>query len=120
MRKRLPLLLLGTILLLSFGLKLNHLGHHRFGSIDECCHALVAKNLLKHPLKPTLIDKPYIFYTETHWGGNHVWLHKPILPLWQGALAYRFLGVNTFAFRFPSAILSTFAVWLTYLIGVAL
>lgn len=113
-------LLILTILLLSFGLKLNNLGHHRFGSIDECCHALVAKNLLNHPLKPTLIDEPYVSYTETDWSTNHIWLHKPILPLWQGALSYCFFGVNTFAFRFPSAILSTLAVWLTYLIGVEL
>ena len=120
MKNRLPQLFIFTVLLLSFAIKLNNLGHHRFGSIDECCHALVAKNLLKHPLKPTLIDEPYISYIETDWSGNHIWLHKPILPLWQGALSYWFFGVNTFAFRFPSVILSTLAVWFTYLIGVEL
>jgi len=119
-RKSVARLILVSVLVLSFALKLNHLGHHRFGTIDECCHALVAKNLLKHPLKPTLIDEPYVFYTETGWGGNHVWLHKPILPLWQGAMSFFFLGVSTFAFRLPSALLSTLAVWLTYLIGVEL
>ncbi len=120
MRKRLPELILVFVLLSSFSLKLNHLGHYRFGTIDECCHALVAKNLLKHPFKPTLIDEPYIFYGETEWGSNHVWLHKPILPLWQGALSFFFFGVSTFAFRLPSALLSTLAVLLTYLIGVQL
>lgn len=117
MKKKLPLLFLGVVLLLSFGLKLNHLGHRSFGSIDEGCHALVAKNLLKHPLKPTLIDVPYLFFAETGWSQNHVWLHKPILPLWQIAISYFLFGINTFALRFPSALLSTLAVLLTYLIG---
>ena len=117
LRKHWKLLLLGGLLLLSFVLKLNNLGHQRLIGVDECCHALVAKNLLKHPFKPTLIETPYLPYAETAWGENHVWLHKPILPLWQIALSYLFLGINTFALRFPSAILSTLAAGLTYLIG---
>ena len=120
MKKSHLFLFLAAVLLFSFGLKLNHLGHRRFGSIDECCHALVAKNLLKHPLKPTLIDVPYSFYEEALWSENHIWLHKPILPLWQSAFSYWLLGVTPFALRLPSAILSTFAVWLTYLIGTQL
>ena len=118
-KNHLPVLL-GIALLLSFGLKLNHLGHKSFGSIDECCHAVVAKNLLKHPLKPTLIDAPYFFYAETTWSQNHIWLHKPVLPLWQIAISYLVFGINTFALRFPSAVLSTLAAWITYLIGTQL
>ena len=98
-------------------LKLRHLGHASLGSADEYCHALVAKNLLKHPLKPTLIDTPYLPTFAFDWGANHVWLHKPILGLWQIAGSYWLFGVNTWALRFPSVILSTLAVWLTYLIG---
>ena len=48
------------LLLLSFLLKLNHLGHQRLSGVDECCHALVARNLLKHPLKLPLIETPYL------------------------------------------------------------
>lgn len=98
-------------------LKLRYLGHASLGSADECCHALVAKNLLKHPLKPTLIDVPYLPIQVFDWGANHVWLHKPILGLWQIAGSYWLFGVNTWARRFPSVLLSTAAVWLTYLIG---
>lgn len=116
-KKNLPALSLAIVLLLSFGLKLNNLGHQSFGSVDESCHALVAKNLLKHPFKPTLIDVPYLPYREATWSENHVWLHKPILPLWQICLSYWILGVSTFALRLPSAILITFAAGLTYLIG---
>ena len=106
-----------VVLLLSFVLKLNNLAHLSFGSVDECCHALVAKNLLKHPLKPTLIDVPYLPYKAAAWSENHIWLHKPILPLWQICLSYWILGVNTFALRIPSAILGTLAAGFTYLIG---
>ena len=106
------------VVILSSGLlKLRHLGHASLGSADECCHALVAKNLLKHPFKPTLIDIPYLSTFAFDWGANHVWLHKPILGLWQIAGSYWLFGVNTWALRFPSMILSTAAVWLTYLIG---
>ncbi len=110
-------LLLLVVILSSNLLKLRHLGHASLGSVDECCHALVAKNLLKHPLKPTLIDIPYLPTFAFDWGANHVWLHKPILGLWQIAGSYWLFGVNTWALRFPSVILSTAAVWLTYLIG---
>lgn len=120
LEKQTPALLLVCLLFSSFLLKLNHLGHRSLVGIDEACHAVVSKNLLKHPLKPTLIDTPYLYYFEEVWGQNHVWLHKPTLPLWQSALSMWLLGINTFAFRLPSAILSTLAVWLTYLIGVEL
>lgn len=113
-------LLLAGVLLFSLLLKLPRLGHPELSAVDEGCHAVVAKNLLKHPLKPTLIDVPYLFYSERSWSGNHVWLHKPTLPLWQIACSYSILGVNTFALRFPSALLCTFAAWLTYLIGIEL
>ncbi len=116
-KQSLPAISLVIVLLLSFGLKLNNLGHRSFGSVDECCHALVAKNLLKHPFKPTLIDVPYLPYSAATWSENHIWLHKPILPLWQICVSYWILGVSTLALRLPSAILSTFAAGLTYLIG---
>ena len=106
-----------AVILSSALLKLRHLGHTSLGSIDECCHALVAKNLLKHPLTPTLIDVPYLPTFAFEWAANHVWLHKPILGLWQIAGSYWLFGVSTWALRLPSLLLSTAAVWLTYLIG---
>lgn len=105
------------LLVFSFLFKLRHLGHRALTYWDESFHALVAKNLLKHPLKPTLIEVPYLPYDYKNWGENHIWLHKPILPLWQIALSYAVGGVNTLALRLPSAFLSTGAVGLTYLIG---
>ncbi|HEX8525243.1 MAG TPA: glycosyltransferase family 39 protein [Tepidisphaeraceae bacterium] len=109
--------LLVLILLASFLLKLHHLGHLGLKGLDESFHAVVAKNLLKHPLTPTLIDQPYLPYDHRDWQLNHIWLHKPPLPLWQIALSYVVQGVTTFALRLPSAILATGSVYLTYLIG---
>jgi 4-amino-4-deoxy-L-arabinose transferase len=119
--RRLPIppasVILGLVLLATFLLKLHNLEHTGLTHWDEVFHAVVAQNLLKHPLEPTLVDVPYLPYDRTKWKENHVWLHKPVLPLWQVALAFAVLGVNTFALRLPSAVLSTGAAWLTYLIG---
>jgi len=49
---------------------------------DERYHALVAKNLTKHPFFPTLYDKPILPFDYKSWVGNHIWLHKQPLPLW--------------------------------------
>jgi 4-amino-4-deoxy-L-arabinose transferase-like glycosyltransferase len=84
---------------------------------DERYHALVAKNLIAHPLTPTLYDHPALPYDFRDWHANHVWLHKPPLALWLGAGGMAVLGVNEIALRLPGLILSTLAVFLTFLIG---
>ena len=106
-----------TLVVASFLLNLRHLGHAALTLYDEAFHALTARNLLMHPLRPTLVERPYLPYDYTNWLENHVWLHKPILPLWEIALSYSVFGVNTFALRLPAALLSAGAVLLTYLIG---
>jgi 4-amino-4-deoxy-L-arabinose transferase-like glycosyltransferase len=113
-------LVLVLVLLASFLLELRNLDHTALTHWDEVFHAIVAQNVSKHPLKPTLVDVPYLPYNRALWKENHVWLHKPILPLWQVALSFLVLGVNTFALRLPSALLSTGAAGLTYLIGTEL
>jgi 4-amino-4-deoxy-L-arabinose transferase len=105
------------VLLATLGLKFRNLDHTGLTHWDEVFHAVVARNVLKHPLKPTLIDTPCLPYDYKKWQDNHVWLHKPILPFWQIALSFALFGVDTFALRLPSALLSTGAAWLTYLIG---
>lgn len=109
--------LLALVLLASFLLKLRHLGHAALTYWDECFHAIVARNLMAHPLRPTLVEAPYLPFDFRNWTETHIWLHKGILPLWQIALSFAVLGVNTFALRLPSAVLSTASVWLTYAIG---
>jgi 4-amino-4-deoxy-L-arabinose transferase len=116
-RALLPPLVLASVLAATFALKLHNLGHTALTRWDEAHHAVVARNVLKHPLEPTLVDAPYLPSDAKKWGDSHVWLHKPILPFWQVALSFAALGVSPFALRLPAAVLSTGAAWLTYLIG---
>src|SRR5262245_37137121 len=92
-----PALVLAMVLLATVLVKLHNLEHTGLTRWDEAFHAVVAHNVLKHPLEPTLIDVPYLPYDSKKWGENHVWLHKPIFPFWQVALSFAVLGVNTFA-----------------------
>jgi 4-amino-4-deoxy-L-arabinose transferase-like glycosyltransferase len=112
--------LLALILISSFALKLDHLGHQSLKPLDESFHAIVAANFLKHPLTPTLNEQQFVPRDYRNWQNAQIWLHKPPMALWQIAISYTFLGINAFALRFPSALLSTAAIWLTYLIGVEL
>jgi len=84
---------------------------------DERYHALVAKNLIQHPLIPTLYENPILAYDYRNWTANHIWVHKQPFPLWSMALSMYFFGVNEIALRIPSILLSTFAIFLTYKIG---
>ena len=83
---------------------------------DERYHALVAKNLLKHPLVPTLYDIP-LLDQDLLWVGSHIWLHKQPLALWLISGSISIFGNTDFAIRIPSILLSTAMIWLTYLIG---
>ena len=74
---------------------------------DEQFHALVAKNLISDPLRPTLYARPLLPFDVGDWTQNHVWLHKQPLFLWQIALSLRVFGVNEFAVRLPSVVLAT-------------
>jgi 4-amino-4-deoxy-L-arabinose transferase-like glycosyltransferase len=112
--------LLLVILAASFALKLRHLDHPAIKPLDEVFHAIVARNFLKHPFTPTLVDRPYLSFNPNDWTSNHIWLHKPPLAMWQIAFFDSIVGVTTLSLRLPSAILSTLACWLTYLIGVRL
>jgi len=85
---------------------------------DERFHAVVARNMMVHPLVPTLYEDPVILPDAgLNWDQSHVWLHKPPLFLWQIAAVFRLLGASEFAVRLPSALLAAlFAFWV-YRIG---
>jgi len=84
---------------------------------DERYHVLVAKNLIAHPLKPTLYEDPVLPYDYKNWTANHIWLHKQPLPLWAMALSMRVFSVNEITTRLPSIFISTIAIYLTFAIG---
>jgi 4-amino-4-deoxy-L-arabinose transferase len=81
---------------------------------DEKYHALVAKNIIQHPLKPTLYENPIHEVDYKDWSCNNVWLHKQPMPLWTIALSISIFGNNEFAVRIPSILFSTLAIWLIY------
>ena len=84
---------------------------------DERYHALVAKNLIQHPLTPTLYDNPILPFDYQNWPANHIWLHKQPLALWTMALSMWMFGVNEIALRLPSILLTTIGIGLTYSIA---
>jgi 4-amino-4-deoxy-L-arabinose transferase len=107
------LLLLSTILIRVFAILLDE----HLNTWDELFHALVAKNLINHPLTPTLVDNPILSYNYKMWIGNHIWLHKQPLFLWQMAAFMKVFGVNIIALRLHLVIMSTIITGLTYRIG---
>lgn len=84
---------------------------------DERFHALVAKNLMNHPLMPTLYDDPIVNMDYDRWDRYHIWLHKQPLFLWQIALSFKIFGVSEFALRLPNVVLGTILVLITYRSG---
>lgn len=115
-----PNLILICILIISGALVLRNLGHSGITYWDEGFHAVVARNLTKHPLKFTLYDEPWLPYDYKSWGDNHIWLHKPPVAMWTICLSHFIFGINTFALRLPSAISLVITAWLTFRIASAL
>ncbi len=105
------------ILISSGILVFRHIGHSGITYGDEVFHAIVARNLTKHPLKFTLYDQPWLRYTYTNWTSCHVWLHKPPVAMWTIWLSYLIFGINAFALRLPSAISLVITTWLTFRIA---
>ena len=84
---------------------------------DERFHALVAKNLMNHPLMPTLYDDPVVNMDYDRWDRYHIWVHKQPLFLWQIALSFKIFGVTEFALRLPNVVFGTILVLITYRSG---
>jgi 4-amino-4-deoxy-L-arabinose transferase-like glycosyltransferase len=111
-RTALFLILAGGLILRVYSASDRYL--HRW---DERYHALVAKNLILHPLTPTLIENPPLPYDFRNWMANHVWLEKGPVPLWAVSGSIRQFGTHELAVRLPSVLVSLLSVYLTYLIA---
>ncbi|MCB0480448.1 MAG: glycosyltransferase family 39 protein [Flavobacteriales bacterium] len=108
---------LNFIILASFILRITIASDPFLHEWDERFHALVAKNLINHPLTPTLYDYAPLGFDAQSWVGSHVWLHKQPLPLWLMSISLYVLGINELALRFPSIVIGVLSVWLTFQIG---
>lgn len=82
---------------------------------DEQYHAVVARNCMRHPFAPAFYEDAVVpGHDYLFWCHSGVWLHKQPLFLWQIALSFRIFGVNEFALRFPSVLMSTLLIPMTY------
>jgi 4-amino-4-deoxy-L-arabinose transferase-like glycosyltransferase len=86
-------------------------------SWDERFHALVAKNLSEHPFQPMLYANPLIANDFKNWTGNHIWLHKQPLFLWQIALSIKIFGVSEMSVRLPSAVMLSLLIPALFRLG---
>ncbi|MFK7783854.1 MAG: ArnT family glycosyltransferase [Crocinitomicaceae bacterium] len=108
-----PTLFLGALVLGYFVANLDHF----LILWDEQYHALVAKNLIDSPLKPVLYSDPAFPCDHKIWTGNHVWLHKQPLFLWQMAISIKLFGVSELAIRIPSVLMHAIIPLFIYRIG---
>ncbi len=104
-------------LILGVGLRVYCSLDGRLHDWDERYHALVAKNMKEHPLKPMLYKNPVLPYDYKDWSGNHIWLHKQPLSLWLISASIAMFGTNVMAVRLVSIILSSLLILLIYGIG---
>ncbi len=81
---------------------------------DERYHALVAKHLMQHFLRPTLYDQQLLPFDYQCWTNNGVWLHKQPMALWLIAISLKIFGCYPWVVRLPSVILSTIGIKLMY------
>jgi 4-amino-4-deoxy-L-arabinose transferase len=116
-RKRRPGLAAGLVVAGGLALRLYASCDDYLHAWDERFHALVARNLMAHPLRPTLYDTPLLPYDPRDWQQSAVWLHKPPFVPWLMALAMAGLGVGEMALRLPSLVLSAASTYATYRIG---
>ncbi|MEQ1917978.1 MAG: glycosyltransferase family 39 protein, partial [Elusimicrobiota bacterium] len=110
-------LILALLMAFGFFLRFRAADHDYISSWDEAYHALVAKNLTRHPLKPTLYEETVIPTNNLGWTTAHIWLHKPPLPLWLMAGGIAAFGENELSFRLPSVFLDTIVILLVYLLA---
>lgn len=84
---------------------------------DEQYHALIAKNLISHPFTPMFYPDPILPYDYKNWIGNHIWVHKPPLFLWQMALSIWVFGAKAWAVRVPDLVMTVLLVPVIYRMG---
>ncbi|MEZ4909636.1 MAG: glycosyltransferase family 39 protein [Saprospiraceae bacterium] len=105
------------ILVLAFILRLTSILIPNIGEWDERFHALVAKNLMRNPFRPSLITDGLCTLDPLDWSLCDIWFAKPPLALWSMMFSMEIFGVNEFGLRFPSLIFSMISVLLTYWLG---
>ena len=105
---------LGGVLALGAGLLLWQLGGPDLWQ-DEAQSALISRTVLQSGL-PRGTDGLNYFSQEfgAEYADGHLWRWHTWLPFYIVAGSFEVLGDNTFAARFPGALLGWISIWLTY------
>ncbi len=75
------------------------LGHPGMHNWDETLHQTAARSTYDSFFFPHMYSDPLYPVSPQDWLGAHVWLHKPIAPLWFGAMMMHLIGVTPLAMR---------------------
>jgi len=102
---KIDLMLIAALVVLSSVLVFTKLGTKELQDWDEGLYANIAGEMVQ--------SGDYMHLNLQ----DDTWLEKEPLPFWLEALSIRVFGFNTFALRFPAAILSIFIAPLIYLIA---
>jgi 4-amino-4-deoxy-L-arabinose transferase-like glycosyltransferase len=78
------------------------LAHPGIPRWDESAHQAVARGTYAEPWRPHIYGEHIYPYLPSDWMGAGVWLHKPPLPFWAGAIALRVVGITPLALRLVS------------------
>lgn len=82
---------------------------------DERFHVLVSLNMLQHPWEPRLIDFDDLPRGNVnHWMESRVWLHKPPLGHWLGAMGIKLGGLNPTGYHLPGMLLALISTFFAY------
>jgi 4-amino-4-deoxy-L-arabinose transferase-like glycosyltransferase len=82
---------------------LPNLGHSSLWNWDESIHMAVARGVYDSFFTPHMYAHHiYPGYAFNDWVNGEVWLHKPILPFWLGALVMHVIGVSPLGLRLCS------------------
>jgi len=108
------------VVVCGFALRWGAANHQYLSQWDEAYHALVAKNLTAHPLKPTLYEDKVLPADDREWTKAGVWLHKPILPLWLMSASIAVFGEQEYTIRLPSVVLDTVTILLIFFLSIEL
>ena len=82
---------------------LPNLGHSSIWNWDESVHMAVARGVYDSFFTPHIFAHHiYPGYAFNDWVNGEIWIHKPILPFWLGALVMHVIGISPLGLRLCS------------------
>ncbi len=106
--QKIKILFIGVVIFASIT-RFYNLGNPQTHYFDEVYHAFTAQNMLHG------VTKAWEWWNPNPTGFAYEWTHPPVAKELM-ALSMKFLGENSFGWRFPGAILGSFSVILIFFI----